>query len=171
MREAHFGEGKYSDTEKHIRALLAERTATLPKALDLADHTPTYALTPESYLGSLRLDRYAGSPLRPGRMSQYELPFVLPQSQLAYGGYWNVDPERIVAGRNARLAFHFYARKVHLVLGGRGTVDVYLGGKKLKRVTVTEDRLYTLVDQGRDADGRLDLRFTPGISAYAFTFG
>jgi hypothetical protein len=128
-------------------------------------------VTPESYLGSDRLDRYEGSPIKQGRMAKYTLPFVLDQSNLAYGGYWNVLGQRIVAGRDAQLRLHFYARKVHLVLGGTGFVDVSLNGKHLRRVHVTQDRLYTLVDQGSDRDGRLDLRFTPGLSAYAFTFG
>jgi hypothetical protein len=33
------------------------------------------------------------------------------------------------------------------------------------------DRLYTLFDAPRELDALLELRFTPGISAYAFTFG
>jgi len=171
VREAKFGEGEYSKTENAIRSLLAERDASLPKPLHLADHTPTYAATPESYLGSDRLDRYEGSPIKQGRMARYTLPFVLDQSNLAYGGYWKVLGQRIVAGRNAQLRLHFYARRVHLVLGGTGFVDVSLNGKHLRRVHVTQDRLYTLVDQGSDRDGRLDLRFTPGLSGYAFTFG
>jgi cytochrome c biogenesis protein CcdA/thiol-disulfide isomerase/thioredoxin len=171
VREARFGEGDYSKTEDAIRSLLAERDASLPAAVHMADHTPRYGLTPESYLGWRRLDRYAGSPLKPDEMARYELPFVLPASNLAYGGFWRVEKERIVAGKDARLRLHFFSRKVHLVLGGRGTVDVYLDGRKIRRVEVTEDRLYTLVDQGRPADGRLDLRFSPGLSAYAFTFG
>ncbi len=171
VREAHFGEGNYSKTEDSIRSLLAERDASLPRAVHLADHTPDYALTPESYLGSDRIASYAGSTLKPGHMAKYTLPFVLDQSQLAYGGYWNVGPQRIVAGKNAVLALHFIARRVHLVLGGTGYVDVFLDGKLLRRVHVTQDRLYTLLDQGHDGDGRLDLHFTPGLSAYAFTFG
>jgi cytochrome c biogenesis protein CcdA/thiol-disulfide isomerase/thioredoxin len=171
VRDAHFGEGDYSKTENAIRSLLAERDASLPKAVHLADRTPTYSVTPESYLGSDRLDRYEGSPLHIGRMARYTLPYVLDQSQLAYGGYWDVRAQRIVAGRNAVLALHFYARRVHLVLGGKGTVSVLLNGKPVRRIQVAQDRLYTVVDQGRDAGGRLDLRFTPGLSAYAFTFG
>jgi cytochrome c biogenesis protein CcdA/thiol-disulfide isomerase/thioredoxin len=171
VREAKFGEGDYSKTEDAIRSLLAERDATLPKALHLADHTPAYAATPESYLGTDRLDRYEGSPIKAGKMAKYTLPFVLDQSNLAYGGYWNVGPQRIVAGKDAVIALHFLARRVHLVLGGHGSVNVFLNGKFLRRVAVTQDRLYTLVDQGRDADGRVDLHFTPGVSAYAFTFG
>ena len=171
MREAKFGEGDYSKTENAIRSLLAERDASLPKALHLTDHTPDYASTPESYLGTNRLDRYEGSPIKAGKLAKYTLPFVLDQSNLAYGGYWNVGPQRVVAGKNAVLALHFLARRVHLVLGGTGYVDVYLNGKLSKRVHVTQDRLYTLVDQGTDKDGRIDLHFTPGVSAYAFTFG
>jgi cytochrome c biogenesis protein CcdA/peroxiredoxin len=170
VREAKFGEGEYSKTEDAIRSLLAERDASLPKPVHLGDDTPAYPLTPESYLGTNRLDRYAGSPIKKG-LAKYELPFVIEQSQLAYGGYWDVQDERIVAGKDARLALHFYARKVHLVLGGTGYVDVFLNGKHVRRVHVTEDRLYTLLDQGKAKDGRLDLRFTPGLAAYAFTFG
>jgi len=171
VREAKFGEGDYSKTENAIRSLLAERDAALPKALHLADHTPDYASTPESYLGTDRLERYEGSPIKADRMAKYTLPFVVDQSNLAYGGYWNVGPQRVVAGKDAQLALHFLARKVHLVLGGKGSVEVFLNHKFVKRVHVTQDRLYTLVDQGHDADGRLDLHFTPGVSAYAFTFG
>ncbi|HST26103.1 MAG TPA: cytochrome c biogenesis protein DipZ [Gaiellaceae bacterium] len=171
VRDAKFGEGNYSKTENAIRSLLAERDASLPKALHLADHTPDYAATPESYLGTDRLDRYEGSPIKAGKLAKYTLPFVLDQSNLAYGGYWNVGPQRVVAGKDAVLALHFLARRVHLVLGGTGYVDVYLNGKFSKRVHVTQDRLYTLVDQGTDKDGRIDLHFTPGVSAYAFTFG
>jgi cytochrome c biogenesis protein CcdA/thiol-disulfide isomerase/thioredoxin len=171
VREAKFGEGDYSKTENAIRSLLAERDSSLPKALHIADHTPDYALTPETYLGTDRAESYAGSPIKGGRMAKYTLPFVLDQSQFAFGGYWNIGGQRIVAGKSARLDLHFLARKVHLVLGGTGTVQVFLNGSHLETVHVTQDRLYTLVSQAADKDGRLDLRFSPGVSAYAFTFG
>ncbi len=171
VREAKFGEGNYSETENAIRSLLAERDAARPKAVHLADHTPTYDLTPESYLGANRLDRYEGSPVREGRMAKYTLPFALELSNLAYGGYWKVEGERIVAGKDARLRLRFLARRVHLVLGGAGSVDMLLNGKPERRVHVTEDRLYTLLDQGTAKTGLLELRLTPGLEAYAFTFG
>ena len=114
---------------------------------------------------------HPGSPIKDGRMAKYTLPFVLGESEIAYGGYWMVEGERILAGRDARLRLNFFARKVHLVLGGTGYVDVLLDGKLQRRVHVTQPRLYTLLDQGKDRSGRLELRFTPGLSAYAFTFG
>jgi hypothetical protein len=38
-------------------------------------------------------------------------------------------------------------------------------------VRVKSDRLYTLVDRGSIDEAMLELRFSPGVSAYAFTFG
>ena len=171
VREAQVRRGRL--LEDRGRDPLAARRArrNAPEGAQPGRPTPGYAVTPESYLGSDRLERYAGSPVKAGDMAKYSLPFVLDQSQLAYGGYWNVGGQRIVAGKDARLDLHFFARKVHLVLGGTGTVQVLLNGKLLRTVAVTEDRLCTLVDQGSDRDGRLELRFTPGLSAYAFTFG
>jgi hypothetical protein len=60
---------------------------------------------------------------------------------------------------------------VHLVLGGHGSVAVRLNGKVERTVRIDGNRLYTLVTQSRAQDGLLELRFTPGLSAYAFTFG
>ena len=44
-------------------------------------------------------------------------------------------------------------------------------GKPERTVSVTDDRLYTLVQRPQLADHLLELRFTPGVAAYAFTFG
>jgi Thioredoxin like C-terminal domain len=61
---------------------------------------------------------------------------------------------------------------VFLVLGSKGRVDVAVDGHPVKTVQVAEDRLYTLVElPGEAADHTLDLSFTPGTEAYAFTFG
>ena len=38
-------------------------------------------------------------------------------------------------------------------------------------LTVTNQRLYTLVSAPSDERHRLTLRFAPGVSGYAFTFG
>ena len=80
--------------------------------------------------------------------------------------------ERIVAGQGARLRLSYHARDVYLVLGGEGKVQVTVDGKATKDVAVDGDRLYTLVSgQGPAADHTLDLSFSPGVEAYAFTFG
>jgi cytochrome c biogenesis protein CcdA/thiol-disulfide isomerase/thioredoxin len=175
VRYAHFGEGEYEKTENVIRTLLAEKGLPAPVSGSIHDQTPKELLTPETYLGSERIDRFVGSRIVRGREASYTIPRVVPQNAFAYGGRWTVDKERIVAGEDARLRLAFHARKVFLVLGtggGAKTVDVRLDGKLVKTVRVTEDRLYTLVDlRGKASDHVLDLSFSPGTQAYAFTFG
>jgi cytochrome c biogenesis protein CcdA/thiol-disulfide isomerase/thioredoxin len=172
VRYAHFGEGDYARSESIIRTLLAEKSLPKPVSGSIQDQTPTELLTPETYLGYKRLDRFVGAPVVEGREAAYRIPRVVPQGNVAYGGRWTVEKERIIAGAEARLRLAFHARKVFLVLGGTGTVRVAVDGSTVKTVDVTEDRLYTLADlTGKARDHALDLTFSPGVSAYAFTFG
>jgi hypothetical protein len=49
---------------------------------------------------------------------------------------------------------------------------VLVDGKPVRTLRVGGlSRLYTLLQYPGLAEGTLELRFTPGISAYAFTFG
>jgi cytochrome c biogenesis protein CcdA/thiol-disulfide isomerase/thioredoxin len=172
VRDVHFGEGDYAQTERNIRLLLAAgKAGRLPQAGRDTDRTPLELRTPESYLGYLRIGNYTGSPLRTDRVATYRFPASLTQDSYAYAGKWKVEGERIVAEDNARLRLHFQARTVHLVLTGRGFVAVKVTGKTQPTVRVDGDRLYTLVSQKSAADGALELSFTRGLAAYAFTFG
>jgi hypothetical protein len=168
VRHVHFGEGQYDQTERAIRALLGESGRMAKR---VADRTPRELVTPETYLGYLRLDRFTGSPVRVDREAGYTFPEALLRDQLAYSGRWRVESERIRAGGNARLRLSFRARHVYLVLGGRGTVDVLLDGGFVRSVAVDGSQLYRLLDFDALRAGVLELRFTPGLDAYAFTFG
>ena len=128
IRYAHFGEGNYSVTEENIRSLLGEKLAS-PASDRLRDLTPTGPLTPETYLGYGRIDRFTGSKLYPDKEATYSFPPALGKDDFAYGGHWTVRVQRIVAGKDARLELRYYARKVYLVLGGHGTVQVLVDGK------------------------------------------
>ena len=170
VRYAHFGEGEYNVTEENIRTLLGEKPAS-PAGDRLRDLTPSGPITPESYLGYGRIDRFTGSKIYPNKEATYAFPAGLGRDDFAYAGRWNVQLQRIVAGKDARLKLRYYARKVFLVLGGKGTVRVFVDGRPHGVVRVTSDRLYTLVDRDSIDDAVLELRFSPGVSAYAFTFG
>jgi hypothetical protein len=172
VRHIHVGEGDYDETERDIRLLLrAGGSGVLPPKARQPDRTPTGMRTPESYLGYLRIEGYAGSPVQADRPASYRFPRTLRTDSFAYSGTWTVESERIVAGEDARLRLHFHARRVYLVLGGHGFVVVAVNGRVRGKIRVDGDRLYTLVSQKRDADGLLELSFTPALSAYAFTFG
>ncbi len=168
VRHTHFGEGEYDKTEGLIRKLLGAKG---PTARHLADVTPTGLLTPETYLGYSRLQNYSGSQLAPNVTAPYTFPSSLPLNTIAYGGLWRVRAQQAVAGKGARLRLHFQASNVYIVLGGRGSMQVLIGGKPTKTVKVDAYRLYTVRAAKRQANALLELRFSPGVQAYSFTFG
>jgi cytochrome c biogenesis protein CcdA/thiol-disulfide isomerase/thioredoxin len=170
VRYFHFGEGEYDETEQLIRRYLGETVGD--EVAGIADRTPSGQTTPESYLGYARLDRFVGSRVVAGKEATYRFPRWLAQDQLAYSGRVRVEPERLVAGRDARLRLQFLAREVNLVLGGQGSLEVLLDGERRRVVQIGgEPRLYNLLRLPELSEGLLELRFTPGLAAYAFTFG
>ncbi len=167
VRHAHFGEGQYGETEHLIRTLLAAKGSL---AHPVADTTPKGLLSPETYLGYQRAQNYSGSPVAQNRFQRYSFPASMQQNEQAFAGTWKIEAERAVAGPDARLRYRFLASKVYLVLGGKGTVQVLVDGRPQRTVRVDSYRLYTLRN-GPTKDALLELRFSPGVAGYAFTFG
>ena len=168
VRHTHFGEGEYPQTEALIRRLLGDNGA---HARQLADVTPTGLLTPESYLGYERLANYVGTRPVPNVDHTYHFASTVPENTLSYDGRWRVGAEQIVSGKNARLRLRYQARDVYIVLGGHGTVHALVDGKPAGTIHVDAQRLYTVHSSQALESGLLELRFTPGIQAYSFTFG
>ena len=163
------GEGEYGTTESLIRELLDVNTA--PKAKSEPNLTPTGYLTPESYLGYARLQNYVGTQPVPNRFAQYAFPATIPLNTLSYAGQWKVAAQPITAGTNARLRLHFQGQHVYIVMGGHGTVQKLVDGKPTGTIRVDAQRLYTVLSAPRDTTGLIELRFSPGVQAYSFTFG
>ncbi|MET0512582.1 MAG: cytochrome c biogenesis protein DipZ [Thermoleophilaceae bacterium] len=187
VRYAHFGEGEYDKTEAAIRALLAEAGSDRLGAPARARvETASAGLaTPETYLGFERAKGFLPAGLRPGT-SRYPGVDELPPVHFALSGTWNVSGESATAVSGAELDARVTARQVFLVLSSRGErprdVEVLLDGKPVNggeagadvtggRATVAEERLYRLVSLPDVQDRKLTLRFPPGVSGYAFTFG
>jgi hypothetical protein len=59
---------------------------------------------------------------------------------------------------------------VYIVMGGHGTVQSLVDGKPTGSIRVDAEKLYT-VRTGKPTRGLLELRFSPGVQAYSFTFG
>ncbi len=190
IRRTHFGEGEYDQMEMAIRELLKETGQTLSGTTDdLPDQTPNGEQSPETYLGAERMEYYydGGSTGTGERI--FTLPDNLHQDSFSFGGDWDIKKEYAVAGKDAALNYKFYAGKVFLVLrpgnaGSMAKVKVFLDGKPVDgsnagadvdngEITVNADRLYDLIDlKGRVGQHILLLQFeTPGIEAFAFTFG
>ncbi len=175
VRHEAFGEGDYGTTESLIRQLLvqADPTVHLPGATDVPDRTPTQPLTPESYLGyRYGLPNYVGSTITPDQPAGYQFPATLPPDALAFSGTWTIGAESDTAGAGARLELSFQADDVYLVLGGKGTVEVSVDGRRTETIAVSGiPNLYTLVHSPRYEDATLVLTVSPGVQAYDFTFG
>ncbi len=187
VRYAHFGEGAYEETESAIRGLLAEAGADrlgtgVPK--QDAETADPGVRTPETYLGWERAQGFVQPP-RPGSLTYSAPAEDPPTNAFALDGRWRADPESATALDDASIDLGFRARRVFLVLGSEGSpgrVDVLLDGEPISKpdagedvrggaATVTNQRLYRLVDLDRAGDHTLELRFEPGVSGYAFTFG
>ena len=167
VRHTNFGEGEYDQTEALIRRLLGDNGT---HARRVADATPSGLLTPESYLGYARLTNYVGANPVPNKFTNYTFPSSLPANTLAYDGSWRVGAQAITAGKNARLRLQFEASNVYIVLGGHGSVRSFVDGRPGRTIPVNAERLYT-VRSGKPTDALLELRFSPGVQAYSFTFG
>jgi thiol-disulfide isomerase/thioredoxin len=178
IRDHHFGEGRYEQSERVIHQLLGvERELVSVEGLGVeAEADWDHLRTPETYLGNLRSERLAS-------------PDRLPLNHWALGGEWTIGPESIVLDQaGGSIAFRFHARDAHLVLSG-GAQDsipfrVLLDGEApgpSHGVDVDEDgngllrdgRMYQLIrEQDTVRERTLKITFLePAAEAYAFTFG
>lgn len=183
VRSFHFGEGSYMETENAIRILLG-----LAPLVGSEKIVSQRLLTPETYLGYQRADRYVeGNQIKGDAVNTYDYQSNLMDNQIGLKGEWLVTPEKITSmGDSAYLNLNFLATRVYLVMDSDKSqlVTVYLDGKPLDEryytadmkgkghLVVKEPRKYDVVDL-KMAYGRhiLTLRVPKGVSLYAFTFG
>jgi thiol-disulfide isomerase/thioredoxin len=192
IRDQHFGEGRYGQSERVIQRLLGvKRKLVSVEGLGVEAEADWDNLrTPETYLGYDRSAEFAspnGATLEED--VAYELPERLRLNQWALAGEWTIGREKVVLNQaDGSIAYRFHARDAHLVLspgarepitfrvlldgeapGPSHGVDVDEEGNGLLR----EGRLYQLVRE-HDAVRERTLEVTflePGAEAYVFTFG
>jgi thiol-disulfide isomerase/thioredoxin len=180
IRDQHFGEGRYEQSERVIQRLLGVDRDPVPvEGVGIEAEADWDNLeTPETYLGRARGERRSDAS-----------PDQLRSNHWALAGEWTIGRENVVLDRaGGSIAFRFHARDAHLVLspgahepipfrvrldgeapGSSHGGDVDEDGNGVLR----EGRLYQLLRQ-HDAVGERTLEITflePGAEAYAFTFG
>ncbi len=199
IRLTDFGEGDYETKQRAIRSLLVEAGATgLGGAADVHALKPSEAeVTPESYLGTERGQRFTNGELTPGLHEFGALPPQAPPlSELRFAGTWDVGAWATTAVRPAQLQLRFRARRVYLVMGlatrpattpsgapsQTRPVRVLLDGHPIPAsvagsdvhagtVRVGFERLYRLVNLPSVQTHTLTIEAAPGVSVYDYTFG
>jgi len=192
IRDQHFGEGRYEQSERLIQRLLGiERDLVTPAAVGVEAQADWDQLqTPETYLGYGRGEHFV-SPrgVAFGERHAYEIPDHLRFNYWALGGEWTVGREYALVNEvGGSIAFRFHARDTHLVLsagardpipfrvlvdgqapGSSHGVDIDEDGQGVLR----EGRLYQLFREHDEVRERtLQITFLePGAEAYVFTFG
>ena len=199
IRHHRFGEGDYERSEKMIQQLLSD-AGTEHADREIVDVVGTGAEapadwehleSPETYLGFQQGLNFAS----PGgfaaeRSRVYQVPDRLALNEWALSGEWTIGAESAVSNApNARIAFRFHARDVHLVMGpadpgsaigfsvfvdGRPATDAHgsdVGADGTGKVDFP--RMYQLVRQRGSIESRLfEIEFeTPGGEGFCFTFG
>ena len=187
IRWIHFGEGEYDVAEKAIQELLKEKGNSVPQDLvETLDQTPKSRNSPETYLGSSRMQYlYPGGGVVNGNQT-FKLSKNIPTNSFSLGGEWTIDSENAISGNNAVLEYNFTASKVFLVLRpgftNNAKIKIFLDNKPVDSssagqdvkdgaITVDQDRLYNLIQLKNAENHLLRLEFSPGIEAFAFTFG
>jgi cytochrome c biogenesis protein CcdA/thiol-disulfide isomerase/thioredoxin len=188
VRYAAAGEGDYAQTETAIRALLAEAGKSVGGGMSHPTDVvrPSEVATPETYLGTARAQGWHNPPQAGVHDYGASAPAQLGLNEFALIGTWSIGEQPATAVSGAGVDVEFEAKNVYLVLSSAGerprTVHVLLDGRPIAArdagadvhdgdVTVTGQRLYSLVSLPADQEHRLSLRFAPGVSGYAFTFG
>jgi thiol-disulfide isomerase/thioredoxin len=199
IRDQHFGEGAYDETERMIRSLLEEahhgKIALAGGLVQAAGSGTTEAASagvrsPETYLGYARQQNLSSpGPVSRDRAANYRIPGKLETDHWALGGRWVVGGESCtLQSPGGAISYRFRGRDLHLVLGSPGGkpvrfrvtldgaapgpdhgTDTDAGGKGVVR----EQRLYQLVRQrGKIGIHTFRIEFLdPGVHAFAFTFG
>ena len=188
VRHYQFGEGDYKQDEAAVRALLADAGAkSLPPPMTATAIVASAGLgTAETYLDTQPRQQNFATKLFAGNRD-YPGASSLSLNQFALKGPWNASSESITAeGTGASISGAVQAAKVYLVLTSAGNVPrqgrVLLDGQPIPAahagadvkngvVTVTGQRLYSLVSFPQAEQFNFTVQLPPGVSAYDFTFG
>jgi thiol-disulfide isomerase/thioredoxin len=192
IRDQHFGEGRYEQSERTIQRLLGVQRE-LVSVEGIGVEAPAdwdHLQTPESYLGYGRSERFSSAAgVAFDERRAYQLTERLCANHWSLDGEWTIGRENVVLDQaGGSIAFRFHARDAHLVLsagareqipfrvlldgeapGPSAGVDVDADGTGVLR----HGRLYQLIRQ-RDGVREQTLEITflePGAEAYSFTFG
>lgn len=183
VRYFHFGEGKYEESERVIKTLLAEAGKSSGTGIVSRQGNGYFAKTPETYLGYSRTRGFSASPapVRDGAAEYSPVP-ELSNGEWSLEGIWTFTSQYIVPESGGRLDLMFNARNVFLVIEPEregGKIEVKIDGKipadtadvKDGILLPTTGKMYRLAELSKEGEHRLELSVQGDLRLFAFTFG
>lgn len=191
----HIGEDAYEETEKLIQKLLQERAERVSEKIAIEsslsseeiERGKNFALSPETYFGSLRNERTAQNIKGKAGTYQLEFPETFSRNTLYLQGQWEISPEAAKAlSGDTKIGYIYSAKEVFIVADAQGPVEVEIwqDGKPLAdsskgadvdlegKMIIQESRLYKIINNEKTGEHFLELRIkSGGARFYAFTFG
>jgi cytochrome c biogenesis protein CcdA/thiol-disulfide isomerase/thioredoxin len=178
VRSIKFGEGGYAQTENQIRQLLEDANpgVQLPAPVDgtvKADPIGGAGTTPETYLAYSRSTNLRGTgKLTPGKTVAFGLNSAQPDDTYSLGGNWAVGTQNVTSTNGSQARLNYNAAKVYHVLSGQGTVTVSIPGEPDRTIKVSgTPNAYQLVDKPDQQRRTMTVTYSPGLSAFTFSFG
>ncbi|WP_156686477.1 cytochrome c biogenesis protein DipZ [Mycobacterium sp. Marseille-P9652] len=174
VRHIEFGEGGYHDTENLIRQLLvdADPGVRLPAPVDGAVLTPREQTTPETYFGVGKVVNYGGGGLYDEGTATFAYPPSLAADSFALSGPWALDYQGATAqSAQSGVRLNYHAKDVYVVAGGTGTLTVRRDGRSTTVPIDGPPTSHAIVSGDRLESGTLEVRPTPGLQLFSFTYG
>jgi thiol-disulfide isomerase/thioredoxin len=168
IRYDHIGEGGYTETEKVVQTLLAERAAlqgaqtldfnssALSTPINIQSVDFSKVNSPELYFGYQFARDVLGSPegFKPDQVVNYSIPSSDLKANVIYlQGEWKNNPDNLeLVGVSGKIALAYSAKSVNIVAGGSGQAKVSEDGIESVSADTTNST------RGSDLDSEGELR-------------
>ena len=187
----HIGEGAYEETESKIQELLKERAEVLGASITIdealaasgIDASKTTSKSPETYFGSARNEYFGNGTKNISGEQTLVMPESIETNTLYLGGQWNFLPQYAQAKQASVVTYKYNAKEVFIVAESEtgGTIEVWQDGERVDAtagvdapaglVEIKTSRLYRLIKNADPGEHTLELRVSPEVKLFAFTFG
>ena len=190
----HIGEGKYDVTERKVQELLKEREVRLSEGMKISSditepsdvEVPVGVGSPETYFGLARNNNLGVAVSEKDGVVTFVEPDQVRANRIYLVGDWKVTDEYVQAvSPDAKIVYKYRAQKVFLVAAAQDKVNatILVDGKPVGQragedvdggqLQVQNEQLYRIIeDPVGSAEHTLEiLILSPGLQAYAFTFG
>lgn len=176
----HIGEGSYDETEKKIQELLIDRAERLGIEVDFDTNLvdpegilKSEANSPETYFGYSRNKNLANGQPGASGYQNFELPSVILPNLLYLKGSWDIQKEYAQSVKDSEVLFRYDAKDVYMVASSDAPIEIEIFNDDVlvNKVTVSSEKLYTLIENSSAKKGVLRIEIPAGLKAFTFTFG